>query len=228
LSEAARDAGVLLRSVQRWFARYRVAGLVGLVRAQRSDTGNRKLPAELVALIEGMALRKPRPSIAAIHRTMTALATQHQWTPPSYGSVYGIVRRLSPAMVTLAQGGPGAFRDRYELIYRHRAEGPNAIWQADHTLLDVLVLDANGEAVRPWLTIIIDDYSRAVAGYTIFLEAPTTLQTALALRQAMWRKQQAAWPVCGIPDVLYVEYVPRHILGDMCPSALCGNAALST
>jgi len=195
VSEVARTAGVPLRSVQRWLAR-----------AQRSDTGQRKLPGELVQVIEGMALRKPRPSIAAIHRRMTALATQHHWTPPSYGSVYGIVRQLSPAMVTLAQDGPAAFRDRYELIYRHRAEGPNALWQADHTWLDVLVLDANGEAVRPWLTIIMDDYSRAVAGYTLFLEAPTTLQTALALRQAMWRKPQAAWPVCGIPDVLYVDH----------------------
>jgi putative transposase len=206
LSEAARDAGIPLRSVQRWLARYRVAGLVGLVRAQRSDTGQRKLPAELVALIEGMALRKPRPSIAATHRTMTALATQRQWTPPSYGSVYGIVRRLSPAMVTLAQNGPAAFRDRYELIYRHRAACPNAIWQADHTLLDMMILDANGEAVRPWLTIIMDDYSRAIAGYALFLGAPTVLQTALALRQAMWSKQNAAWPVCGIPDVLYVDH----------------------
>jgi len=56
LSEAARAAGVPLRSVQRWLARYRRAGLVGLVKAKRSDTGNRKLSAELVALIEGMAL----------------------------------------------------------------------------------------------------------------------------------------------------------------------------
>jgi putative transposase len=119
-----RTAGVPLRSVQRWLARYRAAGLVGLARAQRSDTGQRKLPVELVQVIEGMALRTPRPSIAAIHRSMTALATQHHWTPPSYGSVYGIVRPLSPAMVTLAQDGPAAFRDRYELIYRHRAEGP--------------------------------------------------------------------------------------------------------
>ena len=192
LPEAARDASVPLRSVQRWLARYRATGLAGLVRAKRSDTGNRKLPAELVDVIEGMGLRKPRPSVAAIHRRMIELATKRQWTPPSYSSVYGIVRHLNPAMVTLAQDGPAAFRDRYELIYRHRAEGPNALWQADHTLLDIMVLDANGEAVRPWLTIIIDDYSRAVAGYTIFLGAPTALQTALALRQAMWSKQTAA------------------------------------
>ena len=57
-------------------------------------------------------------------------------------------------MVTLAQDGPAAFRDRYELIYRHRAECPNAIWQADHTPLDIMILDANREAVRPWLTVI--------------------------------------------------------------------------
>jgi putative transposase len=206
LSEAARNAGAPLRSAQRWLARYRADGLIGLVRAQRSDTGNRKLPEEPVELIEGMALSKPRPSAAAIYRNITALATQRNWASPSYSSVYGIVRRLDPAMVTLAQDGAAVFRDRYELIYRHRAEGPNAIWQADHTLLDVMVLDANGQAVRPWLTIIIDDYSRAVAGYTIFLGAPSALQTALALRQAIWRKANATWPVCGIPDVLHVDH----------------------
>jgi putative transposase len=206
LPEAARDAGVPLRSVQRWLARYRATGLAGLVRAKRSDTGNRKLPAELVDVIEGMALRKPRPSVAAIHRRLRELAPKRQWPPPSYSSVYGIVRDLHPAMVTLAQDGPAAFRDRYELLYRHRAEGPNALWQADHTLLDIMVLDANGEAVRPWLTIILDDYSRAVAGYTIFLGAPTALQTALALRQAIWSKPHAVWPVCGIPDVLHVDH----------------------
>src|SRR4029450_522770 len=132
VSEVARTAGVPLRSVQRWLARYRAAGLVGLARAQRADTGQRKLPVELVQVLEGMARRTPRPSIAAIHRRMTALATQHHWTPPSYGSVYGIVRQLSPARVTLAEEGPAAFRDRYELIYRYRAEGPNALWQGRH------------------------------------------------------------------------------------------------
>lgn len=206
VSDAARDAGIPLRSVQRWLSRYRAAGLVGLVRAKRADTGNRKLPTKLVELIEGMALRKPRPSVATIYRNIIALAAKCNWPRPSYSSVYGIVRHLSPAMVTLAQDGAAAFRDRYELLYRHRAEGPNAIWQADHTLLDVMVFDANGQTVRPWLTIIIDDYSRAVAGYTLFLGAPTALQTALALRQAMWRKQNAAWPVCGIPDVLHVDH----------------------
>jgi putative transposase len=87
LAAVARAAGVPVRSVQRWLARSRAAGLVGLARAQRSDTGHRTLPAALVQVIDSMALRTPRPSIAAMHRRMTALVTQHHWTPPSYGSV---------------------------------------------------------------------------------------------------------------------------------------------
>src|SRR5260370_623895 len=103
----------------------------------------------------------------------------------------------------------------------------NAIWQADHTMLDLLILDAAGKPVRPWLTTVVDDHSRAVAGAMAFIGAPSILNTSLALRQAIWRKADPSWPVCGIPDVLYVEYVPRHIFDNMCPSPLCGAAALS-
>jgi putative transposase len=99
-----------------------------------------------------------------------------------------------------------AFRDRFELVYRHRAERPNAIWQADHTQLDLVILDASGEARRPWLTTVIDDHSRVIAGYLVFIGAPSALQTSLALRQAIWRKADPRWPVCGIPDVLYVDH----------------------
>jgi DNA invertase Pin-like site-specific DNA recombinase/transposase InsO family protein len=202
LARAAGEAGVAVRTAQRWLARYRACGLAGLARTARADTGRRRVPAELAGLIEGLALRKPRPTVAAIHRRALAAARQHGWPAPSYGTVYAIARALDPAMVTLAQDGQPAFRDRFELIWRHRASRPNALWQADHTELDVLVLDANGTAARPWLTTVIDDYSRAEAGYSVFLGAPSALHTSLALRQAIWRKSDPAWPVCGIPDML--------------------------
>jgi putative transposase len=125
---------------------------------------------------------------------------------PSYGSVRDIVRRLDPAMLTLAHEGAAAFRDKFELVHRHRADRPNAIWQADHTQLDILILDAGGRPVRPWLTTVLDDHSRVIAGYMAFLGAPSALNTSLALRQAIWRKADPAWPVCGIPDLLHVDH----------------------
>jgi putative transposase len=75
--------------------------------------------------------------------------------------------------VTLAQEVHTVFRDKFELVHRHRAEQPNGTWQADHTELDILMLEANGKVVRPWLTTVIDDYSRVITGYLVFLGAPS-------------------------------------------------------
>ena len=206
LSRAADAAGVPVRTAERWLARYRAGGLAGLARVPRADVGRRKVAAELVEFIEGEFLRKPRPSASTIHRRVLKLAKERQWTAPSYSSSYAIISRLDPALITLAHEGSAAFRDRFELVYRHRAERPNAVWQADHTQLDLLILDACGKARRPWLTTVIDDHSRVLAGYLVFLGAPSALQTSLALRQAIWRKTDPRWPVCGIPDVLYVDH----------------------
>ena len=206
LARAAGEAGVPLRTAQRWLARYRRDGLAGLARPVRSDAGAHRAPSELVALVEGLGLKRPRSSAAAIHRRVRDVATARGWRAPSYGTVHAILSRLDPAMVTLAQDGPAAYRDRYELIHRHRAGAPDALWQADHTLLDVLVLDGSGKPARPWLTTVVDDHSRAVAGYMVFLGAPSVLNTCLALRHAIWRKADPAWPVCGVPDALYVDH----------------------
>jgi putative transposase len=32
------------------------------------------------------------------------------------------------------------------------------------------------------------------------------LQTALALRQAIWRKSEPGWHVCAIPDAFYTDH----------------------
>lgn len=206
LSEVATRSGTPIRTIQRWLSRYRASGLAGLVRSKRADAGNRKIDAQLVELVEGLALQKPRLPIAAVYRKVVAIARKMQWPTPSYSSVYGIVSTMDPAMVVLAQEGQPAFRDRFEIVFRHRTERPNVTWQADHTRLDIMIVDANGSPVRPWLTTVIDDYSRAVAGYLVFLSAPSSLHTSLALRQAIWRKQNQDWPMCGIPDVLYVDH----------------------
>lgn len=215
LSAAAAQAGVAPRTARRWLARYRSGGLVALAPAARADLGQRRTVAALVELIEGLALRRPAPPVAYIHRQATAVARASGWPAPSYATVYAIVRALDPGLLVLAHDGPVRYRERFELVYRREAEHPNEIWQADHTQLDLLICDEQQRPARPWLTVIEDDHSRAVAGYIVFLAAPSALQTALALRQAIWRKPQAAWPVCGIPDMLYTDhgsdFTSRHL-----------------
>ena len=73
LAALARDTGVGLRTLERWHARYRTEGYTGLGTRRRADAGSHHLPSELVSLIEGLALSKPRPTIITIHRKISAI-----------------------------------------------------------------------------------------------------------------------------------------------------------
>jgi transposase len=79
LARAADAAGVPLRTAQRWLARYRRDGLAGLARLGRSDAGARRSPDDLVTVIEGMGLKRPRLSAAAIHRRVPDVAAAQEW-----------------------------------------------------------------------------------------------------------------------------------------------------
>jgi putative transposase len=215
LLEVAGVAGVSLRAARYWIRRYRQEGLVGLARKTRRDKDRPKIAPDLLQLIEGLALRKPPLSAAAIQRQVAMVARDRGEKPPSYSLVYAVVRKIDPALVTLAHEGTKAYCESFDLVHRREADAPNAIWQADHSELDILVKDERGNPRKPWLTIILDDYSRAVAGYYLSHHAPSAIQTALALRQAIWRKTVPAWHVCGIPEVLYTDhgsdFTARHI-----------------
>ena len=57
-----------------------------------------------------------------------------------------------------------------------------------------------------------------MACYALSLHAPSSIQTALALRQAIWRKGDPHWCVCGIPETFYTDHgsdftsQPRFVL----------------
>jgi putative transposase len=65
------------------------------------------------------------------------------------------------------------------------------------------------------LTVIEDDYSRCIAGYFLSFDHPSIYHTALTLRQAIWRKQEPNWPICGIPEIFYTDnggdFTSRHM-----------------
>jgi len=206
-TQQAHEHKIPLSTMQRWIKQYREKGLAGLANTGRSDKGkSRSLPEQAIQLIEGLALQTPPRSAAAIHRQVTAIAKEQGWKPPSYARVRQIIKNLSPALMTLAHQGAVAYREEFDLLYRREATHANAMWQADHTPLDVWVLDEEGKPAQPWLTVIEDDYSRAIAGYRLSFQEATALTTALTLRQAIWRKEDPHWHVCGIPSTFYTDH----------------------
>jgi putative transposase len=155
--EVAHTHQIFLRTIQRWIKSYREQGLAGLADQERSDKGaSRSLPQKAIHLIEGLALQTPPRSVASIHRQITTIAQEQGWKPPGYGRVSQIIKGLDPALVTLAHEGPAAYREEFDLLYRREATHSNAMWQADHTPLDVWLLDEAGRPAKPYLTAIED------------------------------------------------------------------------
>ena len=216
LEQVSNKDGIPIRTLRRWIKNYRAESLAGLTHKTRSDKGeHRKLPEMLEKHIIALALQRPKLSITTIQRQVARIAEQNQLNVPKYGTVYQVVRNLSPALMTLAHEGSVAYRDKYEIIFRRESKQANELWQIDHTPLDILLLDEKGIGQKPWLTIIQDDYSRAIMGYFLSFDAPCAVNTALALRQAIWRKSNEQWQCCGIPEQLYSDngsdFTSEHI-----------------
>lgn len=68
---------------------------------------------------------------------------------PLYEVVRRSIHRLDPGLLALAHHDGDVYRNGFELVLRRESAHPNDLWQADHTELDVMVVDEAGKAVRP-------------------------------------------------------------------------------
>lgn len=208
--------GISIRTLNRWIKQYREKGFIGLERKTRFDKETRRrITEELEEIIKALALQKPKLSIATIQRKIEQIAISQKKERPTYNIVYDIVNKINPSLMTLAHEGSTVYRDQYELVFLRESAYPNSMWQIDHSPLDILLLNEKEEAQKPWVTIIEDDYSRAIPGFFVSFDSPCAVNTALALRQAIWRKQNPDWQVCGIPEIIYTDngsdFISEHI-----------------
>lgn len=88
--------------------------------------------------------------------------------------------------------------------------------EVDHSLLDILVVDPNtGNLLgRPWLSALIDRYSRCIIGFSFGFHPPSWTSTMLALQHAVmpkdgWLKELGGiyekWDCHGVPDRLFTD-----------------------
>lgn len=177
LSKLEKLHGISSSTLKRWSRDYRENGLTGLERKQRIDKGIRKIISrELEELVEALRMAKPSITITAVHRKVVRIADENGDVPPTYRVVRDIVQKIDPSLLLLAHEGSKVYNQKYELINRREASAPNEMWQADHTPLDIVLLDGNGVPKKPWLTSIIDDFSRAISGYYLSFENPSSIK----------------------------------------------------
>jgi len=127
-----------------------VVGIVELVVVGCVHAG-----ASWAIVIEGLALERPLCRHIDLPSGVSVRYDHGRDRPELLGSS----RRCGPAaeesLLTLAYYGVKTYSDSFDLVHRREASKPNAIWQADHAQLDILLIREDGTSARPWLTIVI-------------------------------------------------------------------------
>ena len=94
--------------------------------------------------------------------------------------------------------------------------------EIDHTPLDLIVIDelTSLSLGRPWLTLAIDRYSRAILGFYLAFHAPSSYSVMRCLKRCVlpkgdWIKQlggiKNTWPMLGIPmEVVFDNGMDLH------------------
>ncbi|MBD3557321.1 DDE-type integrase/transposase/recombinase [Planktothrix sp. FACHB-1355] len=221
MRSVAAQLGITERSVRRLVQRYREQGISSLIPQPRRDRGQAKISLEWQKFIvqtyqEGNRGSRAMTPLQVAVRVKVRAQELGVAEYPSHMTVYRI---LKPWMEKAQQPKPSLGWKGSRLLVKTRegleiaVEYSNQVWQADHTKVDVLVVDSLGEILgRPWLTIVVDTYSRCIMGMHIGFDAPSAALVCLALRHAILPKQYSSayelkqsWGTYGLPRYLYTD-----------------------
>lgn len=217
----AGKLGMTERSVRRLVRQLREEGVESVVRRVRSDRGLKRISKDWQQFImqtykEGnRGSRSLSPAQVAVRVKVRAeeLGIEEY---PSHMTVYRVLKPLTQQEQRLKR----SLGWREDCLTLKTAEGiaiaiewSNQVWQIDHTRADVLVVDQSGALLgRPWLTLVIDTYSRCIMGMHLGFDAPSAWVVCLALRHAILPKQyssayelQGNWWTYGLPQYLYTD-----------------------
>ncbi len=239
--EVAEELGISLRSLYRYIRRYRDQGLEGIIRRERSDQGQEKVNKEWQEFIiksyrKGNNGMKSTSAAQIANLVKSRAKEQEEKNYPSRATVYRLIevekekrekKRKSRSIGWQGEQLEITTKEGIELSIASLAplaiEYSNQVWQCDHTLADILVVDSQGEILgRPILTTVVDTYSRCIVGIHIGMEGPSAAVTCLALRQAIMPKQYDVsyqlsnqWLTYGVPQYLYTDggadFTSKHI-----------------
>lgn len=193
-------------TVYRWARAFTEAGdaPVALLDSHE-EKGNRKPrhPRELLDIceesLESVYLTLERPSVQhtvdiakAKTRAVNALAPKTlQLEMPTRRLIQRMIDGVPAYDRHAARFGRESARVKFRSVLQHRlTEAPLQRAEMDHTRIDLFAIDdVHGLPLgRPWLTILIDDYTRCVLGFCLSFEPPSCATVAKCLRNAFMPK----------------------------------------
>ncbi|MGI4747096.1 MAG: Mu transposase C-terminal domain-containing protein [Janthinobacterium lividum] len=227
VDEVAKELGVKRRRVYVLLGSLQsgeedVAAFLPRQRNRRARRLDAIAEAVIAQAIDQHYAQASRPNLSSLHRTVADRCVAAGVPAPSTRAVQSRVRDRDQAWLTRRRLGPKAARALRLLTGAH--PGASAPWervQIDSTPCDIRLVREVDRAVigRPNFTIAVDLYSRVVPGFSVSLEAASTVTVATCLTHACLPKEAwlaardfsgVHWPVYGKPRILEYDQGPEN------------------
>lgn len=136
---------------------------------------------------------------------------------PSRATVYRRIEKLEKEIVDRTRLGKHAAERKYRpVLGTVKVSKVLERLEVDHTPLDLIIIDEDTALPlgRPWLSVAIDRYSRAIMGFYISFNEPSSFSVLQCLKRAILPKDewlsnypdiQAKWPCYGIPELIATD-----------------------
>lgn len=206
----AASSGINLRTLYNWIKNYKKFGLEGLVdaRVRRQGPGiegtrRRSIDPEAKAWMLALYKDRAQPSLAWCYERTVEEAKKRGWKMCSRATAYRIMAEVPRGELSYAREGEQEFMRKYMIKCQRDTESlqPYQVVMVDHHECDFYI-NYGGQAVRPWLTVFMDIYSRCIVGWA-FSVNPNSQVLALAFRHMVLPKPDL--PFAGLPLIVYCD-----------------------
>lgn len=156
-------------------------------------------------------------SIAGVWRDVEAKCIRDNLPIPSIAAIRKRLKMRNERELYKKKHGADAASQKHEARPGKKLVSRPLEWvQMDHTQVDIILVDdyQRRPLGRPWLTVIIDKYTRIILGYYLGLHAPSTVSVACAIFHAALPKftflnqlgiDVEKYPYYGVPSVIHMD-----------------------
>lgn len=221
IKKAAKKNNVGVSTIYKWRARYqKTRHLSALIdREGRGGKGKSRLTKEQEEIID-QAIKTVYYKKKSVAKTFREVEIQCDQAKVQLPNIKSLKKRIAAKTEETAAKFRRS-RQKSDELYKGKsgkipdAKYPFAIVQIDHTKLDIVLIDPiyRKPLGRPWLTLLIDVYSRCPMGYYLSLDPPGNYGTGQAIAHAMYPKDldlakyglSAEWPCWGAMKIIHCD-----------------------
>ena len=203
------------RTLRDWSRKSKLAmqmygiGYLGLLsKHERKGRRDSRLDPDLVKKMDDYIARHfenpTQETRKSVYERFKIACREEGFIPPSFKTFLRALHKRAGYIQTLKrEGRRTAYQGKHPYIAELSiAEATRPLERAhcDHTPLDIVLVDSQTGLTlgKPWLTCLIDDYSRRILGSYITFEAPSAASCLMVLRDSIRRFQR-------LPDELVID-----------------------